>query len=79
MPDIILEGDHPRIISVKFGSDWLSSFRGEEFVLQPCVDALRRLRSIFSLGTGHSRQRSAILKPAKLGRRPSISAKVPNE
>ena len=31
MPDIILEGDHPRIISAKFGSDWLSSFRGEDF------------------------------------------------
>jgi hypothetical protein len=33
MPDIILEGDHPRIISAKFGRDWLSSFRGEDFVL----------------------------------------------
>jgi hypothetical protein len=31
MPDIILEGDHPRIISAKFGWDWLSSFRGEVF------------------------------------------------
>ena len=31
MPDIILEGDHPRIISEKFGWDWLSSFRGEDF------------------------------------------------
>ena len=29
MPDTILEGDHPRIISAKFGWDWLSSFRGE--------------------------------------------------
>jgi len=27
----ILEGDHPRIISAKFGWDWLSSFRGEDF------------------------------------------------
>jgi hypothetical protein len=26
-----LKGDHPRIISAKFGWDWLSSFRGEEF------------------------------------------------
>ena len=33
MPDIILEGDHPRIISAKFGWDWLSSFRGEDFFL----------------------------------------------
>jgi hypothetical protein len=31
MPDIILEGDYPRIISAKFGLDWLSSFRGEDF------------------------------------------------
>jgi hypothetical protein len=28
-----LKGDHPRIISAKFGWDWLSSFRGEEFFL----------------------------------------------
>jgi hypothetical protein len=35
MPDTILEGDHPRIISAKFGWDWLrlSSFRGEDFSL----------------------------------------------
>jgi hypothetical protein len=26
-----LKGDHPRIISAKFGWDWLSSFRGEDF------------------------------------------------
>jgi hypothetical protein len=26
----ILKGDHPRIISAKFGWDWLSSFRGED-------------------------------------------------
>ena len=31
MPDTILERDHLRIISAKFGWDWLSSFRGEEF------------------------------------------------
>ena len=31
MSDTILEGDHPRIISAKFGWDWLSSFRGEDF------------------------------------------------
>jgi hypothetical protein len=29
MPNTILEGDHPKIISAKFGWDWLSSFRGE--------------------------------------------------
>jgi hypothetical protein len=32
MPDIILEGDHPRIISAKLGRDWLSSYRGEDFI-----------------------------------------------
>jgi hypothetical protein len=35
MPDTMLEGDHPRIISAKFGWDWLSSFRGEDFFLIP--------------------------------------------
>jgi hypothetical protein len=33
MPDKILEGDHPRIISANFDSDWLSSFRGEDVIL----------------------------------------------
>jgi hypothetical protein len=32
-PDTILKGGHPRIISAKFGWDWLSSFRGEDFFL----------------------------------------------
>jgi hypothetical protein len=31
MPDTILEEDRPRIISAKFGWDWLSSFRGKYF------------------------------------------------
>jgi hypothetical protein len=31
MPDTILEGGHPRIISAKFGWNWLSSFRREDF------------------------------------------------
>ncbi len=44
MPDTILEGDHPRIISAKFGSDWLSSFRGEDVFLISSP-----LFSIFSL------------------------------
>jgi hypothetical protein len=26
-----LKGDHPRIISAKFGLDWLSNFTGEDF------------------------------------------------
>ena len=29
--DTILKGDHPRIISAKFGWDWLSRFREEDF------------------------------------------------
>ena len=33
MPDTILEGNHARIISAKFGWNWLSSFRGEDFFL----------------------------------------------
>jgi hypothetical protein len=35
-----LEEDHPRIISAKFGWDWLSSFRGESHwmvLFQKCV------------------------------------------
>jgi hypothetical protein len=44
MPDTILEGDHTRIISAKFGWDWLSSYRGEDFLLNSSP-----LFSIFSL------------------------------
>ena len=44
MLDTILEGDHPRIISAKFGWDWLSSLRGEDFFLISSP-----LFSIFSL------------------------------
>ena len=33
LKDTILKGDHPRIISAKFGWDWLCSFRGEDFFL----------------------------------------------
>jgi hypothetical protein len=31
LTDTILKGDHLRIISAKFGCDWLSSFRVEDF------------------------------------------------
>jgi hypothetical protein len=31
--DTILKGDHPRIISAKFGRDWLCSFREEDIFL----------------------------------------------
>jgi hypothetical protein len=34
MTDTSLKGNHPRIISAKFGWDWLSSFRGEDFFLR---------------------------------------------
>jgi hypothetical protein len=33
LTDTIFKGDHPRIISAKFGWDWLNSFRGEDFFL----------------------------------------------
>ena len=33
MPDTILERDHPRIISEKFGWDWLSSYREDFFLI----------------------------------------------
>jgi hypothetical protein len=33
LTNTILKGDHPRIMSAKFGWDWLSSFREEEFFL----------------------------------------------
>jgi hypothetical protein len=33
LTDTILKGDHPWIISAKFGWDWLCSFRGEDFFL----------------------------------------------
>ena len=33
LTDTILKGDHTRIISAKFGWDWLSNFRGEDFFL----------------------------------------------
>ena len=33
LTDTILKGDPPRIISAKFGWDWLCSFRGEDFFL----------------------------------------------
>jgi hypothetical protein len=31
LTDTILKGDHPKIISAKFGWDLLSSYRGEDF------------------------------------------------
>jgi hypothetical protein len=63
MPDTILEGDHPRIISAKFGRDWLSSFRGEDSfkISSPFFLFLAWWPSWLEVGiTGH-----------KFGRRPS--------
>jgi hypothetical protein len=59
MPDTILEGDHPRIISAKFGWDWLSSFRGEDFCLNfiPLFPFLPWWPSWLEVGiTGHNFQ-----------------------
>jgi hypothetical protein len=33
LTDTILKGEHPRIISEKFGRDWLSSFREDFFLI----------------------------------------------
>jgi hypothetical protein len=33
LTDTILKGEHPRIISAKFGRDWLSSFREDFFLI----------------------------------------------
>jgi hypothetical protein len=57
MPDTILEGDHPRIISAKFGWNWLSSFRGEDFflILPPFFLFLAWRPSWLEVGiTGHN-------------------------
>ena len=57
MPDTILEGDHPRIISAKFGWDWQSSFRGEDLFLisSPLFSILDWRPSWLEVGiTGHN-------------------------
>ena len=62
MPDRILEGDHQRIISAKFGWDWLSSFRGEYFLKISYL-----LFSIFSLAAtlvGSRNHRTQLCKGA---------------
>jgi hypothetical protein len=33
LTDTNLKGDHLRIISAKFGCDWLNSFRGEDSIM----------------------------------------------
>jgi hypothetical protein len=56
MPDIILEGDHPMIISVKFGWDWLSSFKEDFFLISsPLFLFLAWRPSLLEVGiTGHN-------------------------
>jgi hypothetical protein len=52
--DTILKGDHPMIISAKFGWDWLSSFRGEEFFLisSPLFSNLHNRSELFNIYYG---------------------------
>ena len=57
LTDTILKGDHPRIISAKFGWDWLSSFRGEDFffISSPLFLFLAWRQSWLEVGiTGHN-------------------------
>ena len=61
LTDIILKGDHLRIISAKFGWDWLSRFRGEDFFFIPLFLFLAWRPSWLEIGiTAHN-----------FGRRPS--------
>jgi hypothetical protein len=60
MPDIILEGDHPRIILVNFGWNWLSSFRGKDYcqISSPFFLFLAWRQSWLEVGiTGHNFER----------------------
>ena len=56
MPDTILEGDHPRIISAKFGWDWLSSFRGELFQISSPLFSIFSLAAILVRSRDHRTQ-----------------------
>jgi hypothetical protein len=47
-----LKGGHLRIISAKFGWDWLSSFRGEDFFLIPNFLDFDRLCKLEKRGDG---------------------------
>ena len=60
MPDTFLEGDHPRIMSAKFGWDWLNSFRAEDFfqISSPLFLCLAWWPSWLEVGiTGHNFER----------------------
>ena len=60
--DTILKGDHPRIFSAKFGWDWLSSFRGEVFLISSPLFSIFSLAAILVGSRDHRTQ---------FGRRPS--------
>jgi hypothetical protein len=54
MPNIILEGDHPRIISAKFGWDWLSNFKEDFFLISPPLFSIFSFVAIL-VGSGDHR------------------------
>ena len=60
--DTILKGNHRRIFSAKFGWDWLSSFRGEVFLISSSLFSIFSLAVILVGSRDHRTQ---------FGRRPS--------
>ena len=56
MPDIILEGDHPRIISVKFGWYWLSSFKEDFFLISSPLFSIFSMAAISAGSWDHQTQ-----------------------
>ena len=65
MPDTVFEGDHPRIISAKFGWDWLNSFRGEDFFL--ISSPLFSISSLAAILVGNRDHRTQVWKGAIQG------------
>jgi hypothetical protein len=51
-----LKGDHKKIISAKFGWDWLSSFRGEDFLLISSPFSIFNLAAILVGSRDHRTQ-----------------------
>ena len=56
MSDTVLEGDHPRIISAKFGWNWLSSFRGDFFLISSPLYSTFSLAAILDGSRDHRTQ-----------------------
>ena len=54
--DTILKGDHPRIISAKFGWDWLSRFREEDFYFFSSLFSIFTLAAILIGSRDHRTQ-----------------------